>query len=383
LANLVPTVAAEAVTGALAMEPHGGRMADLVELGRQSETRFGELLREAAPDDSLMNHYLNWMTAGKDTESETEARFKNAVDNVVGVGALNGLFKTAGVTFRASRGLLGAAIGELSGAGPVGASAQKGMMHFHGTPHTFKPTPENPLGQFELSKVGIGEGAQTRGHGIYLAEAKPVAQGYMRAGMAAPVLVGGKPMGLAAKTPVERAVADRLALYMRAGSDLPGAQKMTERWLRNESQWARLGAGPEALSSGLAFMKKAEGAPAGNLYHADIPDAEIAKMLDWDKPLSEQTLPPKIEELRQYLASTGASDFGPSKLTDPNARGADLYQELAYRYSPEAASRMLTERGVPGLRFLDLQSRGAGKGTRNMVLFDTKIAKIVHKETGK
>lgn len=128
LANIGRVTAAEAATGATAMEPDGGRMADLVKMGRDSETRFGDMLRAAAPDDSLVNHYLNWMTADRANESEAEARFKNAVDNVVGAGAANGLLKTAAGTFKASRGLLSAAASELGGGGPVGRAAQRGSM---------------------------------------------------------------------------------------------------------------------------------------------------------------------------------------------------------------------------------------------------------------
>ena len=38
---------------------------------------------------------------------------------------------------------------------------------WHGTPHKFPPTPRNPLGEFDASKIGTGEGSQAYGHGIY------------------------------------------------------------------------------------------------------------------------------------------------------------------------------------------------------------------------
>ena len=49
---------------------------------------------------------------------------------------------------------------------------------YHGTPHRFEPTEANPLGEFDASKIGTGEGAQAYGHGIYYAETPEVAKGY-------------------------------------------------------------------------------------------------------------------------------------------------------------------------------------------------------------
>ena len=52
---------------------------------------------------------------------------------------------------------------------------------YHGTPHRFDPTEENPLGEFDASKVGTGEGVQAYGHGVYLAESPDVAKTYQSA----------------------------------------------------------------------------------------------------------------------------------------------------------------------------------------------------------
>ena len=46
----------------------------------------------------------------------------------------------------------------------------QGITAYHGSPHEFD--------QFDLSKIGTGEGAQSYGHGLYFAEAEPVAVGY-------------------------------------------------------------------------------------------------------------------------------------------------------------------------------------------------------------
>ena len=52
------------------------------------------------------------------------------------------------------------------------------------------------------------------------------------------------------------------------------------------------------------------------------------------------------------------------------------------RYGKKAASKVsdaLREDGVLGIKYLDQMSRGAGKGSRNYVVFDDKIIDIVRK----
>ena len=56
-----------------------------------------------------------------------------------------------------------------AGALPMIPHISQAMVAFHGSPHKFNPTPRNPLGEFDLSKIGTGEGAQAYGHGIYVA----------------------------------------------------------------------------------------------------------------------------------------------------------------------------------------------------------------------
>jgi hypothetical protein len=41
---------------------------------------------------------------------------------------------------------------------------------YHGSPHDFD--------EFDMSKIGTGEGAQAYGHGLYFAESEDVARGY-------------------------------------------------------------------------------------------------------------------------------------------------------------------------------------------------------------
>ena len=89
-------------------------------------------------------------------------------------------------------------------------------------------------------------------------------------------------------------------------------------------------------------------------------------MLDWDKPLSEQP-----EAVRKAIAD--AQSIGMFKNIDDRATGAQIYNasigESGGGQRGEEASRMLREMGIPGIKYLDQVSRGAGEGTRNFVVF--------------
>jgi hypothetical protein len=46
---------------------------------------------------------------------------------------------------------------------------------------------------------------------------------------------------------------------------------------------------------------------------------------------------------------------------------------------PKKATEQLRERGIPGIRYLDAGSRGAGDGSRNYVVFDDSLIDIIRK----
>ena len=116
----------------------------------------------------------------------------------------------------------------------------------------------------------------------------------------------------------------------------------------------------------------------GQLYKVDLPDEQIAKMLDWDKPLVGQ--PKEIREfawanqepLKRYAEAQGEKGiFG---LT-----GNDLYTQLLGDMDAQQVSKMMNEAGIPGIQYLDQASRGAGDGTRNYVVFSDEIPQILER----
>jgi alkylated DNA nucleotide flippase Atl1 len=136
------------------------------------------------------------------------------------------------------------------------------------------------------------------------------------------------------------------------------------------------------------------GGKGGNFYTVDLPDEHIAKMLDWDAPLSEQ--PEAVRnvidqvrnipetEWRRMVDSHGEYDPTGLGVTAVAAirrgdvkTGADLVE---YAGNNPAGSAWLRDRGIPGIRYFDGGSRGAGQGTRNFVIFDGDTAKILKRE---
>ena len=91
----------------------------------------------------------------------------------------------------------------------------------------------------------------------------------------------------------------------------------------------------------------------GNLYTVDIPDTVVAKMLDFDAPISSQSQ--EIQALaRQY-------NFQPEDL------GGDLLAAAGGK--TKAGAQLLRDAGIPGVRYLDQGSRGNQQSTRNIVVF--------------
>ena len=71
----------------------------------------------------------------------------------------------------------------------------------------------------------------------------------------------------------------------------------------------------------------------------------------------------------------------------PDDTGADLYDALTGNLGFDDAnmnrahtSAALNEAGIPGIRYFDGGSRGAGEGTRNIVVFDESVINKVKRD---
>jgi hypothetical protein len=279
----------------------------------------------------------------------------------------------------AGLGNYGAAAGTLAMAGAPGPSP-KGIRAYHGSPHDFDA--------FSMSKIGTGEGAQAYGHGLYFAENEGIAKSYREtlAGKPKPSSfeLGGVDawqnydnLPLEAKRGIGELHA-RLSPYKDPSS--PDLIAQTQRGLENTIKNYETGAIPmdergyedakaalNVLTNGDFRVRPAE--TPGRMYEVNI-DADPDTFLDWDKPLSEQ---PEVVRLR-----IEAAGIAPESADLGSFAGVPIQSAPRWADTPQAA-QALREAGIPGIKYLDAGSRGAGDGTRNYVVFDDKLISIVRK----
>jgi hypothetical protein len=236
-------------------------------------------------------------------------------------------------------------------------SALLGKIVFHGSPHKFE--------KFAMSKIGTGEGAQAYGHGLYFSENPAVAREYQK--NLTDMRVSAAQRALASSgDDVDTAIAKVKAEieHLRSLPNAGGDAAKRDRFIAIKEQ---------KLTELNAFKNSGE-MSKGALYHVDLPDESIAKMLDWDKPLSQQPgLQPLVDEFAQAMSKTR------NPLDPKIANGQDLYSWMASQVGDVAASERLRGIGIPGIKYLDAGSRKAG-GTSNYVVFDEELPKIVGRE---
>lgn len=201
---------------------------------------------------------------------------------------------------------------------------------YHGSPYKFE--------KFDASKIGTGEGAQAYGHGIYVAENPEVAQGY-REKLTDPNFKY-VPMNQA-KVRLNEKIAQRVE-----ATDPERAAK-----LREENK--------KLLD------------PSGALYKIDLPDKHIEKMLDWDKPLSQQ--PKNVQEALKGIEKNfpEIKDFNLRKWMDADPLASTWHNTVVrdLGVEPSEISKLLQKRNVAGIKYYDQISRDAKQGTRNYVIF--------------
>ena len=137
-------------------------------------------------------------------------------------------------------------------------------------------------------------------------------------------------------------------------------------------------------------MKSGEKLEFGNLYKVDIPDKDIPNMLDWDKPISEQTSQVK-QALAPYIKQYGLPMDEPGRsahsmmldiIGKREGLGSGSSPKAFQALAPKVAEE-LNKAGIKGIRYLDEGSRAKGKGTSNFVVFEPSTVKILEKNKKK
>jgi hypothetical protein len=212
---------------------------------------------------------------------------------------------------------------------------------YHGTPHTLPPTERNPLGEFDASKIGTGEGGQAYGYGIYTAESPALAQSYSN------------------------------KLTKVDGQSISDQLDSRTQYLNMLKQQAADGDVNAAKNIPLIEKSISELISKGNVYKVDLPDEKIAKMLDWDKPLSQQH--PNVQAGLKGIADKFPEipDFNLQKWMDTDPLASTFHNVLNrdLGVDPALIANTLKERGISGIKYLDGISRDVGQGTRNFVIF--------------
>jgi hypothetical protein len=243
---------------------------------------------------------------------------------------------------------------------------------FHGTPHDFD--------RFDIGNIGIGEGAQAFGHGLYFAGKREVADGYRIA-----LTSGG------AKKQFEVAAALAASKWFTSGMKVGGKKYYDRMELQGDIADQRLSSMDMPDDVRQVFADKLS-EPNGYLYEVELAPKE-SDYLDHDEPVYEYSdVAKKVNRLFRekfgykdgnYFQGTSNSggefyaSVGKAVATEMGL--LEQYGTQLTKNEAKIASEFLKEAGIPGIRYLDGSSRSAGEGNHNYVIFDAKDISITAK----
>ena len=233
---------------------------------------------------------------------------------------------------------------------------------YHGTPYRFESQPGFPLGRFDLDAIGTGEGAQAYGWGIYFAESQDVAKSYV---------------------PRDEGYEQSLMSMYSNASDREDylSMEILEKAMLHEtpSQIAQSIDTSEYSAEDIEIMRETidevrqlYADQSASLYRLTIPEDVAENVLIYEAPLSEQPA-----SVRKALRMLDPEMYDPRSADyDANETGSSIYNRMQNRsdswsMAQRDASISLAAAGIPGLKYLDQDSRVAGReATYNYVLWD-------------
>ena len=304
-------------------------------------------------------------------------------------------------------------------------------------PGKYEIIEENPLGMFDLSKMGTGEGAQAYGEGAYLSGSEDIARGYRDALSSRsnveygvlPIRYKGQKFSDIEDGPEAEAdpikfrmigaifrEADRLSI----GSKIATPQEAHKKMLSDlddiiDRQRAEFSNEPASVRSlvdenllksviqerdALARIDPAdiEIDPPGKMYEAEI-KVGPEELLDYDEFLYDQA--PDIKKRIRDLVESELTEMDAVNLGYDTGKDVDLKAAKefmlrddmtideflgnwqALRGSTDAGEFLLKKYGIPGLKYKAAGSRTPGMDEadidRNYVIFDENIINILRK----
>jgi len=280
----------------------------------------------------------------------------------------------------------------------VGAAmkAPRGIRAFHGSPYHFD--------KFRLDKIGTGEGAQAYGRGLYFAEAEPTAMAYrdeLRAmkNLQSDFDIRYKGDLIGNINEVEGPIGE-VAREIKRSSVFPdkAIDNLVARKTKEiENIKAKKGGDPEAddlrqlliddLEASISEVKQINPSDVvfdkGAMYEVNIA-ADPENFLNYQDTIAN--MPDQVRarlyknpEIKEFLDKRKEDGMRPEFYT-----GGTFYDEFSdYVGGENVASDILNEAGIPGIKYLDLGSRGGAKSlkdaTRNFVVFDDNMIEIMRK----
>jgi len=278
------------------------------------------------------------------------------------------------------------------------------VMVYHGTPHSFD--------RFDISKIGSGEGNQAYGHGLYFAGHEPVSEWYRHQ-------LATRQDPLLKKYRLQE-VGSTIGSHL---SDVGGdAALLAHKYAGLRDDMIAGGETDKATTNmikeydrRIAYLNDPERS-TGHMYQVGM-DVNPEHMLDYAAPFNQQSQhvqdrvgPPmethvkkRVDDIKSMLAR-GHYYHKPKQPLLPGVRaglegrllaleqaghssipGNEIYKRMGLPAKNETegnvrASQRLRDLGVPGLHYPDAGSRAPGqRGSRNYVMFDDKMLKVLRK----
>lgn len=296
---------------------------------------------------------------------------------------------------------------------------------YHGSPHDFD--------EFDIGKLGTGEGAQSYGHGLYFAGNEGVAKSYRNA--LSDTLI--HPEG----TPDLEKRAGQMALTFSDNTPEGALQWLSK--FKNGATHTSPAMTPELVEAVSKRFSSGEFRPGGHMYKVRL-RVKPHELLDWDKPLSQQhpnvqaaikdigvdtsarewkngadlgsgnrlivTPHPDLPDDEQFTKYEMQTPLGVRINLDrrdverllgkgDDLTGAQIHQRLVdmgnrdgaigehlradnpMKSGPKWAAEALMRHGIKGIRYRDAMSRNKedGDATHNYVMFHHDPVKVVDK----
>lgn len=239
---------------------------------------------------------------------------------------------------------------------------------YHGSPHAFE--------RFDISKIGTGEGNQAYGHGLYFAENENIAKHYRDT--LSDFIFGdwGK-----YQNPPQNSMAARLSKmfddnglnWERGTRDISDIAKKFAQEKINHNDGTVHYLFPDKsrfIVTDGGWDVAAPPISSGSMYEVRL-RAAPEDLVNWNAPLVQQPAR-AIPFLEDFLR---APRTGSARALD---REIKPIGEAVNLRTPAVAAE-LREAGIPGLRYLDANSRSGRKNTHNYVMFGDDLIDITRR----